>query len=625
MADMISIKDVTDTAFLEHFERLKRLNVSEGEINPLIKHIMDKGEVRRSLVEYFNCSEFLENLTEETIGVSKELFDSGADTEWFQLLHFVIEEKDDCEEFAKLLVDCEKAHMPVNKAREYVESSNNAEELKKQFKKYLNEVLNWQDQDMSEIVSGEKKAKQEKESDLYMDQQYKELCGQQKEFIDQLRSQISIYQDTQNNMLQQKTYLEKCLEVANKDLECLRVEKHDLLLQLEKLQMQKPIEESLQVEGDEPITEENEIKVQILEAASTSENQSELEEKCKVLNQTIEQLEESIESLKRQIREKDISYQAIHNSMTSSRRELLSQKLINSRLEEEKAVLGDESKALTQRVEELSAAIDSSEKEKEELRDNNAKLSERNNWYESENANLQREIEQLKEEKEVVNAENNQLETQKAELQNNLNEAQESISKLNQTVTSKNEEISGLNVEISSLKKSLDEVVHQSENYKRMLEQYNTMPNARNMRMMPLNVTQNAPNFGFPQNNALAFGNEEIPDIPVEEPEQFPNSQKIEIKSGKSNVEKKSNWFLDFFTNHSKKNFLKNSRQDQESYVFIKMMESGVSNDLVQKVKRELTQNENIPCYDLYKLVCKKASSEELDAFFEQYRPAPAV
>lgn len=629
MTDMISIKDITDTTFLEHFKRLQRLNVSEGEVNPLMKYIMDKGEVRCSLIEYFNCSEFLENLTEETIEVSKKLFDAGADTEWFQLLHFIIEEKDESEEFARLLVDCEKTHMPVNKARECVESCNNVEEFKMQFKKYINEALDWKEQDMAEIVPEMGKVPQEKEakeSDLYMDKQYKELCSQQKDFIDQLRSQISVYQESQNNILQQKTNLEKCLEAANKDLENLRTEKQELLLKLEELQMHSPSEEVLQSENDDLIEEGNNLETLVSEPDSVTNERSKLEEECKVLNHTIEQLEGNIESLKRQIREKDISYQAIHNSMTSSRRELLSQKLINSRLVDEKAVLEDKSKELNQKVEELSAVIDSSEKEIADLRGDNTKLSERNNWFESENANLQSEIEQLREEKEVLSAEIPQLEEQNAALAKSMNEAQEIINNLNQTVTSKDEEISGLNAENSSLKKSLDEAIRQTEQYKRMLDQYNSMPNARNMRMVPPNMVQGIlPGSDYTQNNGVEFGNEEFSSMPVKEPEQFPNSQKIEIKSGKGNVEKKSNWFLDHFKTHSKKNFLKNSRQDQESYVFIKMMESGVSNDLVHKVKKELTENENIPCYDLYKLVCKKASSEELDAFFEQYRPAPAV
>ena len=108
-----------------------------------------------------------------------------------------------------------------------------------------------------------------------------------------------------------------------------------------------------------------------------------------------------------------------------------------------------------------------------------------------------------------------------------------------------------------------------------------------------------------------------------EEVKEFPDSKMISFESGNQIVKRKSNWFTNLIAQHSKKAFLKNDRQDQESMIFIKMMEMRYSTEKMQKVRNSLS--ENVPCFDLYKLICGDPSIEELDAFFNQYSQKDAA
>ena len=119
------------------------------------------------------------------------------------------------------------------------------------------------------------------------------------------------------------------------------------------------------------------------------------------------------------------------------------------------------------------------------------------------------------------------------------------------------------------------------------------------------------------------FENEVNGEQNIEEEKEFPASKMISFESGPQSVRRKSNWFTKLFTQHSKKAFLKNSRQDQETTIFIKMMEMHYTPDKMQKVKNSLS--ENVPCFDLYKLICEDPSVEELDAFFDRYTQEDAL
>ena len=89
-----------------------------------------------------------------------------------------------------------------------------------------------------------------------------------------------------------------------------------------------------------------------------------------------------------------------------------------------------------------------------------------------------------------------------------------------------------------------------------------------------------------------------------------------EIVPDKETVKRKCNWFFGNFFNHSKNNFLKKSRKEQENLIFIKMMEAHLPIDSQKAVRKALTNSGGeLPCFELYKLICKKPTNDELMSF----------
>lgn len=93
------------------------------------------------------------------------------------------------------------------------------------------------------------------------------------------------------------------------------------------------------------------------------------------------------------------------------------------------------------------------------------------------------------------------------------------------------------------------------------------------------------------------------------------------ITSDEEVIKKKSKWFLGHLFGYSKKNFLKLPRVGQEGKIFIKMMELHFSLEQTRIVKEGLIAcGDKVPCFDLYKLVCKKPSKDELVDFFGNFK-----
>lgn len=90
-----------------------------------------------------------------------------------------------------------------------------------------------------------------------------------------------------------------------------------------------------------------------------------------------------------------------------------------------------------------------------------------------------------------------------------------------------------------------------------------------------------------------------------------------DLKDNSEEFFKKSNIFIDFMLKHSEKYFNKRPRQEQENLIKIKMMDMLFSLDKVKIVKENL--DETIPCYELYKLISKNPSDDELREFFTDY------
>lgn len=100
-------------------------------------------------------------------------------------------------------------------------------------------------------------------------------------------------------------------------------------------------------------------------------------------------------------------------------------------------------------------------------------------------------------------------------------------------------------------------------------------------------------------------------------PEPYQYTDEKKISSDKSILKKKSRWFLNSIFGYSRKSFLNQPRKDQEGLIFIKMMEMHFSMDKSKIVRDALTDiGEAVPCFDLYKLICKNPSNDELMSFF---------
>lgn len=106
----------------------------------------------------------------------------------------------------------------------------------------------------------------------------------------------------------------------------------------------------------------------------------------------------------------------------------------------------------------------------------------------------------------------------------------------------------------------------------------------------------------------------EIPDEP------YVYSDVKNVSSGEEVIKRKSKWFFGHLFGHSKKNFLKKSRKDQEGLIFIKMMELHFPIDKSKIVKEGLSDfGDKVSCFELYRLICKNPSNDELLSFFGNF------
>lgn len=106
----------------------------------------------------------------------------------------------------------------------------------------------------------------------------------------------------------------------------------------------------------------------------------------------------------------------------------------------------------------------------------------------------------------------------------------------------------------------------------------------------------------------------EIPDEP------YVYSDVKNVSSGEEVIKRKSKWFFGHLFGHSKKNFLKKSRKDQEGLIFIKMMELHFPIDKSKIIKEGLSDfGDKVSCFELYRLICKNPSNDELLSFFGNF------
>lgn len=87
------------------------------------------------------------------------------------------------------------------------------------------------------------------------------------------------------------------------------------------------------------------------------------------------------------------------------------------------------------------------------------------------------------------------------------------------------------------------------------------------------------------------------------------------ISDGMETLTQKSSLFAQFFSKFHEKKFKKKPQLEQENIIFIKMMELKLAQEKVLIIKKLLRNNDQFSRLDLYKLIAKNPSGEELEEF----------
>lgn len=484
MESIVNLNKIADKKLLERFERLADIipkcmdGISE---NPFIHYIKESGKVRESLIDFMNQSDFLEQLTPELIRICKELFDIDADTEWYKLLLFVMEEREEAETVCDNILSVAKKGIDCTQVRDVVEKYMSVSDIVKELAIFVSEECTDREKGNEDACDDGNDVEQNHST---------ELCDQQRIFISQLMKQI----------------------------DDLNSENKELVAKVEAVAFQSEFAENVIKDDSNGFAEK------------------------------IEALEEKCETIELQL----------HNAVKSR------QEIYERLIEQKKVTLGYQ--VQVEKLKKNAVSEDMKEKCKE-LEDEVKAIS-------SQKQQLESEMQNLMSDQEMLQKKNEQQEKKINELQKELSQ--------------KDEEIGQLSMQMELLEEQASE--HSAKE--------------------SVFITD-------PKSELDVLEDEEI-----QEEDEFPETKKLSFESGIQAIKRKSNWFANLIAQHSKKSFLKNSRQDQENLIFIKMMEMHYPGDKVQKIKKALAA-ENIPCFELYKMICKDASIEELDMFFEEYINTP--
>lgn len=139
-----------------------------------------------------------------------------------------------------------------------------------------------------------------------------------------------------------------------------------------------------------------------------------------------------------------------------------------------------------------------------------------------------------------------------------------------------------------------------------------------------INAPENIPESDFFDNDQ-GFLNVEIPDFVTKEDNNvqedtaeelgYNPEELIEIKDGREEIVRHSNLFTKIFTKHQQKKFEKKTVSEQESLIFVKMMENNFSKDMVQTVKNAMKSNAYLSRFEIYDLISNKATEEEISSY----------
>ena len=199
---------------------------------------------------------------------------------------------------------------------------------------------------------------------------------------------------------------------------------------------------------------------------------------------------------------------------------------------------------------------------------------------------------------------NKQLEFQSAEYERHMLELSEHEKELEIQLHDKDMEITTVKSEFERYKAEHDRLAYQEDLPNQMSFEMGEFPEGDALYDMSGMV--DAPDF--------FEGNEELLSAEDDEPD-YDENEVIEIKDNKTEVVKHTNLFATILMKHQEKKFKKKSQTEQESLIFIKMMEKSFSKEMVQTVRSAMKNDSAFSRYGLYELISKNASEQELSRF----------
>lgn len=219
--------------------------------------------------------------------------------------------------------------------------------------------------------------------------------------------------------------------------------------------------------------------------------------------------------------------------------------------------------------------------------------------YQSMCRNMESTIKQLRESRAVVEDHNTEI-----------TELQTQIAALTSSLDEKNIIIGNLTQELSDCKMKMEQL--QSK------DSFSTSDFTADIFHEP----EPESDFGY---DDQSFSNMDIPDFftgqnayeeeDLSEGLDYNPEEIIEIKDGREEIVRHSNLFTKIFTKHQQKKFEKKTVSEQESLIFVKMMENNFSKDMVQTVKNAMKSNAYLSRFEIYELISNRATEQEISSY----------
>ena len=255
------------------------------------------------------------------------------------------------------------------------------------------------------------------------------------------------------------------------------------------------------------------------------------------------------------------------------------------------------------------AQIDKTKREKESIEERLLDLDENHRIIhkkleESSEANIELKEENagLKEENEEYDIENNQLKEENEKIKADFNNLEENTAKLNEEISELNDRVLELEDQIKEKNNEI-ELLKQNAAYLRQ-ETRQDVPrqNQQSEENFPGNWSAEYKSMSEESNNDDYFGNVE----------------RIPVKDGESQIRKDAGIFARIFSKIEKNRFLKKTEMDKRKAIEIRIMQLNSGPKILNLVKKNMSEIENLDYFDLYKYLNQNPTEEELVRYFEE-------